>query len=41
MSFYGSVYYQLVDTFYKIIARNNGCDNNNFLSKLEKEMPNQ
>lgn len=41
MSFYGSVYYQLVDTFYKIVARNNGCDNSNFLSELEKEMPNQ
>lgn len=24
MSFYGSVYYQLVDTFYKIIVKNNG-----------------
>ena len=41
MSFYGSVYYQLVDTFYKIIAKNNGRDNNNFLFELEKEMPNQ
>lgn len=41
MSFYGSVYYQLVDTFYKIVAKNNGRNNNNFLSKLEDEMPNQ
>ena len=27
MSFYGSVYYQLIDTFYKIIVKNTGNEN--------------
>ena len=27
MSFYGSVYYQLVDTFYKIVAKNSAARN--------------
>ena len=27
MSFYGSVYYQLVDTYYKIVAKNSTARN--------------
>lgn len=32
MSFYGSVYYQLVDTFHKIILKNRGSTNKGFLT---------
>jgi hypothetical protein len=32
MSFYGSVYYQLIDTFYKVAIRNKGYKNYGFLS---------
>lgn len=31
MSFYGSVYYQLIDTFYKIIVKNSGDKNYTFI----------
>ena len=31
MSFYGSVYYQLIDAFYKVIIRNKGKDAINFI----------
>ena len=34
MSFYGSVYYQLVDTFYKIIVKNSGDKNYSFNEDL-------
>ena len=34
MSFYGSVYYQLIDTFYKVIVKNSGDKNYNFNEKL-------
>jgi hypothetical protein len=34
MSFYGSVYYQLIDTFYKVIVKNNGDKNYDFNKKL-------
>ena len=34
MSFYGSVYYQLIDTFYKVIVKNNGDKNYDFNEKL-------
>ena len=33
MSFYGSVYYQLIDTFYKVVLRNRGADKKTFLSE--------
>lgn len=33
MSFYGSVYYQLVDAFYKIVFRNKGKDNTEFVKQ--------
>ena len=33
MSFYGSVYYQLIDTFYKVVLRNKGVNNTGFLDK--------
>ena len=32
MSFYGSVYYQLIDTFYKVVLRNKGIENTEFLN---------
>ena len=42
MSFYGSVYYQLVDTFYKVVAKNTGKDNLTFIvPNKEAELPNQ
>lgn len=42
MSFYGSVYYQLVDTFYKIVAKNTGEDNKTFIvPDKSKELANQ
>lgn len=31
MSFYGSVYYQLIDTFYKAVLRNKGKNNKTFM----------
>ena len=31
MSFYGSVYYQLIDTFYKAVLRNKGKNKNTFV----------
>ena len=34
MSFYGSVYYQLIDTFYKIIVKNSGNKNYTFNDNL-------
>lgn len=34
MSFYGSVYYQLIDTFYKIIVKNSGDKNYTFNENL-------
>ena len=34
MSFYGSVYYQLIDTFYKIIVKNSGDTNYEFNNDL-------
>lgn len=34
MSFYGSVYYQLIDTFYKIIVKNSGSKTYNFNTAL-------
>lgn len=34
MSFYGSVYYQLIDTFYKIIVKNSGDKNFKFNTEL-------
>ena len=34
MSFYGSVYYQLIDTFYKIIVKNGGDKNPGFNEEL-------
>lgn len=33
MSFYGSVYYQLVDAFYKIVMKNKGKESDTFLEK--------
>ena len=30
MSFYGSIYYQLVDTFYKVLIKNHGYENTSF-----------
>lgn len=42
MSFYGSVYYQLVDTFYKVVAKNTGKDNLAFIvPNKDAELPNQ
>ena len=42
MSFYGSVYYQLVDTFYKVVAKNTGKDNLTFIvPDKEAALPNQ
>jgi hypothetical protein len=32
VSFYGSVYYQLIDTFYKVVLRNRGANKKIFLS---------
>lgn len=32
MSFYGSVYYQLIDTFYKAVLRNKGKNKNTFVN---------
>ena len=32
MSFYGSVYYQLIDTFYKAVLRNKGKNNTTFVN---------
>lgn len=37
MSFYGSVYYQLIDTFYKVIMRNKGKESSTFISEEELE----
>jgi hypothetical protein len=33
VSFYGSVYYQLIDTFYKVVLRNRGADKKTFLAQ--------
>ena len=38
MSFYGSVYYQLIDTFYKVVLRNKGLDKTSFLT--DNNIPN-
>ena len=38
MSFYGSVYYQLIDAFYKAAIRNTGKDSKNFLNEVEDEV---
>ncbi len=35
MGFYGSVYYQLIETFYKLIAKNSGKDSKNFPATIE------
>ena len=34
MSFYGSVYYQLIDTFYKMIVKNSGDNTYSFNDSL-------
>lgn len=39
MSFYGSVYYQLIDTFYKVVLRNKGTNKKTFLT--EANIPDQ
>lgn len=38
MSFYGSIYYQLIDTFYKIVLRNNGRNSTKFCSNVTDEV---
>lgn len=37
MSFYGSVYYQLIDAFYKVIVRNQGKNSNRFIDGNENK----
>lgn len=35
MGFYGSVYYQLVDTFYKVAVKNTGAERTSFLTSVD------
>lgn len=37
MGFYGSVYYQLINTFYKVIVKNSGLDTVEFLQDVDDE----
>ena len=43
MSFYGSVYYQLIDTFYKVAVKNTGATSSSFLTSVnaDEELSNQ